>query len=105
MCPSKSATRRTSILNVTYVKNDDMITESQVLAVPARDRMLKLDVIPNKKEYKPRDVASYTILARNADGSPAAGAEVSLGIVDEAIYSIQPETAPQHQARVLWQTL
>lgn len=80
-------------LNVTYVKNDDMIAESQFLGVPARDRMLKLDVIPNKKEYKPRDIASYTILARNADGSPAAGAEVSLGVVDEAIYSIQPETA------------
>ena len=80
-------------LNVTYVKNDDMIAESQLLAVPARDRMLKLDVIPNKKEYKPRDVASYTVMARNADGSPAAGAEISLGIVDEAIYSIQPETA------------
>jgi len=80
-------------LNVTYVKDDDMIAESQVLAVPARDRMLKLDVVPNKQEYKPRDVASYTVLARNEDGSPAANAEISLGIVDEAIYSIQPETA------------
>src|SRR3989442_2627088 len=80
-------------LNVTFVKNDDMLSESQLIAVPARDRMLKLDVIPNKKEYKPRDVASYTILARNQDGSPASGAEVSLGIVDEAIYSIQPERA------------
>lgn len=80
-------------LNITYVKNDDMIAESQFLAVPARDRMLKLDVIPNKKEYKPRDVASYTVLARNEDGSPASGAEVSLGVVDEAIYSIQPESA------------
>src|SRR5258708_20081004 len=55
--------------------------------------MLKLDIVPNKKEFKPRDVASYTILARNEDGSPAANAEVSLGIIDEAIYSIQPETA------------
>ncbi|MCU1268030.1 MAG: alpha-2-macroglobulin-like protein [Acidobacteria bacterium] len=80
-------------LNVTYVKDDDMIAETQLLAVPARDRMLKLDVIPNKKEYKPRDVASYTVLARNEDGSPASGAEISLGVVDEAIYSIQPETA------------
>src|SRR5437667_231283 len=59
----------------------------------ARDKMLKLDIVPNKKEFKPRDVASYTILARNEDGSPAANAEVSLGIVDEAIYSIQAETA------------
>ena len=32
-------------------------------------------------------------MARNEDGSPAANAEVSLGIVDEAIYSISPETA------------
>jgi len=80
-------------LNVSYVKNDDLFEQSQLLGVPARDRMLKLDILPNKKEYKPRDVASYTILARNADGSPAANTEVSLGIVDEAIYSIQPETA------------
>ena len=32
-------------------------------------------------------------MARNEDGSPAANAEVSLGIVDEAIYSIASETA------------
>jgi len=32
--------------------------------------------------------------------SPAANTEVSLGIVDEAIYSIQPRPR-QHQARVL----
>src|SRR6185295_15212811 len=80
-------------LNVTFVKDDDLIAESQQLSVPARDRMLKLDIVPNKKEYKPRDVASYTVLARNEDGSPASGAEVSLGVVDEAIYSIQAERA------------
>lgn len=80
-------------LDVTFVKNDDMVAQSQVLPVPAKDRMLKIDVIPNKKEYKPRDVASYTVLARNADGSAASGAEVSLGVVDEAIYSVQPESA------------
>jgi hypothetical protein len=80
-------------LNVSFVQNDNLIAGSEMLSVPARDRMLKLDIIPNKSEYKPRDVASYTVLARNEDGSPAAGAEVSLGVVDEAIYSIQPELA------------
>jgi uncharacterized protein YfaS (alpha-2-macroglobulin family) len=80
-------------LDVSFVKDSDMYNQSQVIAVPARDKMLKLDVIPNKKEYKPRDVASYTLLARNADGSPAANAEVSLGVVDEAIYSIRPDVA------------
>ncbi|HEY3579866.1 MAG TPA: MG2 domain-containing protein, partial [Pyrinomonadaceae bacterium] len=80
-------------LDVSFVKNNDMYNQSQVLGVPARDKMLKLDIVPNKSEFKPRDVASYTIVARNDDGSPAANTEVSLGIVDEAIYSITPETA------------
>jgi uncharacterized protein YfaS (alpha-2-macroglobulin family) len=78
-------------LSVAYVKNDNLYSEDKLLAVPARDKFLSLEVIPNKKEYKPRDVASYTILARNADGTPAANAEVSLGVVDESIYSIMPD--------------
>ncbi|HEY3102452.1 MAG TPA: MG2 domain-containing protein [Pyrinomonadaceae bacterium] len=80
-------------LDVAFVQDNDMFEQSQLIAVPARDKMLQLDIIPNKKEFKPREVASYTIMARNEDGSPAANAEVSLGIVDEAIYSISPETA------------
>ncbi len=80
-------------LSVAYVKNDNLYSEDKLLAVPARDKFLSLEVIPNKKEYKPRDVASYTIVARNPDGSPAANTEVSLGVVDESIYSIMPENA------------
>ena len=80
-------------LNVSFVKDSDMFEQSQFMSVPARDKMLKLDIIPNKKEFKPRDVASYTVMARNEDGSPAANTEISLGIVDEAIYSISAETA------------
>ena len=53
--------------------------------------MLNLEIISNKNEYKPRETASYTILARDADGAPVPDAEVSLGVVDEAIYSISPD--------------
>src|SRR6185436_11517827 len=75
-------------LNVSYVKNGDMYSSDQRLVVPALDKMLKLEIISNKSEYKPRESASYTILARNAEGAPVSGAEVSLGVVDEAIYSV-----------------
>lgn len=78
-------------LSVSYVENNEMYSEDLMLVVPARDRLLDLSIIPNKKEYRPRDTASYTIMARNADGSPASGAEVSLGIVDESIYSLASE--------------
>jgi alpha-2-macroglobulin len=78
-------------LNVTYVRGGEMYTQDAELVVPARDKMLDLEIIPNKKEFKPRETASYTVLARNGDGSPAAGAEVSLGVVDESIYQIASE--------------
>ncbi|HZH31754.1 MAG TPA: MG2 domain-containing protein [Pyrinomonadaceae bacterium] len=79
-------------LDVSYVKNSEMYSASASLVVPPRDRLLKVEIVPNKREFKPRETASYTISARNADGSPAAGAEVSFGVVDEAIYSIMQET-------------
>src|SRR5205807_4517559 len=79
-------------LNVTYVRASEMYTQDLMIVVPARDKLLNLQIIPNKKEFKPRETASYTVLARNSDGSPAANAEVSFGVVDEAIYSISPES-------------
>ncbi|HKS09352.1 MAG TPA: alpha-2-macroglobulin family protein, partial [Pyrinomonadaceae bacterium] len=78
-------------LNVTFVQNGDMFTGDQRLVVPARDKLLNLEIIPNKQEYKPRETASYTVLARDADGAPVRDAEVSLGVVDEAIYSVSPD--------------
>src|SRR5205807_7022304 len=80
-------------LTVTFVKNGDMFTGSQRLVVPARDKMLNLEIISNKKEYKPRETASYTILARSDDGVPVPGADVSLAVVDEAIYSVAQDFA------------
>ncbi len=78
-------------LSVTFVSDGDMYTSNQRLVVPARDKVLNLEVVPNKQEYKPRETASYTILARDADGAPVPDAEVSVGVVDEAIYSLSPD--------------
>lgn len=78
-------------LSVTYVRAGDMYTSDQRLVVPARDKFLDLQIISNKQEYKPRETASYTVLVRGADGAPVPDAEVSLGVVDEAIYSVSPD--------------
>ena len=78
-------------LGVTFVRDGDMYTSDQRLVVPARDKLLNLEIISNREEYKPRETASYTILARDADGAPVPDAEVSLGVVDEAIYSVSPD--------------
>jgi uncharacterized protein YfaS (alpha-2-macroglobulin family) len=75
-------------LSVTFVRNGDMYMSDQRLVAPPHDKTLNLEIISNKQEYKPRNIASYTILARDADGAPVRDAEVSLGVVDEAIYSV-----------------
>jgi hypothetical protein len=80
-------------LSVTYVKDNEFYTQDQRLVVPAREKMIDLSIIPNKKEYRPRDTASYTVLARTVDGQPVPNAEISFGVVDEAIYSIRGEQA------------
>ncbi len=80
-------------LSVCYVKDGEFYEQSKLVAVPAKDKFLNLEIIPNKKEFKPRETASYTVLARNLDGSPAPNTEISFGVVDEAIYSIRPENA------------
>src|SRR5262249_60607105 len=64
-------------LNVAYVKDGEMFESDKSINVPARSKFLNIEIIPDKKEYKPREAASYTVVARNADGTPAAGAELS----------------------------
>ncbi len=78
-------------LSVAYVKNNEFFTAEQRMVVPARDKMINLSIIPNKKEFRPRETASYTVLAQTVDGQPVPNAEVSMGVVDEAIYSIAGE--------------
>ncbi|HZM87338.1 MAG TPA: MG2 domain-containing protein [Blastocatellia bacterium] len=78
-------------LNVAYIQDGEMYTHDRFLSVPAKSKFLDIEVLADKKEYKPRETAKYTILARNSDGSPAPGAELSLGVVDEAIYSVRPD--------------
>ncbi|MBK7600600.1 MAG: hypothetical protein IPJ07_19640 [Acidobacteria bacterium] len=79
-------------LSVTYVRDGEMYEQSKSLNVPSKSKFLQIEVLPDKKQYKPRDPASYTLIARNADGTPAPGVELSLGLVDEAIYSVRPDT-------------
>lgn len=78
-------------LSVTYVRDGEMYETSKSLSVPARDKFLQVELIPDKRQYKPREPASYTILTRDLAGRPVPGVEVSLGLVDEAIYRLQPD--------------
>jgi alpha-2-macroglobulin len=80
-------------LAVTYVRGGEMHAGEAAVVVPPRDKLLKLEIIPDKNELRPRETVSYTIVAQDGEGRPAANAEVSLGVVDEAVYSVRGESA------------
>ncbi len=67
--------------------------QETMLKVSPEAHFLNLTVSTDKAKYHPGDTAVYTVKAVKSDGTPAAGAELSLGVVDESIYAIRPEAA------------
>ena len=76
--------------SVLYVKDGDYVFQNKGLrvAVPAIEIVMK----PGKEKYAPGDTVSLEIETQLA-GKPIA-AQVTLGVVDEMIYVLQPEIAP-----------
>jgi uncharacterized protein YfaS (alpha-2-macroglobulin family) len=77
-------------VNATFVKNEQLMEGSKNIPVPAVEKVLKVTVDTDKPEYKPGEKVTYTLTARDASGRPVS-AELSLGVVDEAIYAVRPE--------------
>jgi uncharacterized protein YfaS (alpha-2-macroglobulin family) len=78
-------------LNITFVKNEQLIEGSKNISVPAVEKVLKVTVETDKTEYRPGEKVTYTVTARDAQGHPVS-AELSLGVVDEAIYAVRPDS-------------
>ena len=73
-----------------FIRENKLYQGNKSLKVPPTQHELKVDLTPSKPEYKPGEAASYTITSTDSSGKPVS-AEFSLGVVDEAIYAIQPE--------------
>ncbi len=78
-------------VNAAYVKDGLLHQGSKSISVPAVEQRLKVEVTPSKPEFKPGEPAVYTITAHDSSNKPVS-AEFSLGVVDEAIYGVRPET-------------
>ncbi len=75
-------------LSASFLRDNVFHHGSKSIRVPANDKRLKVEIKPSKNEFRPGDPAEYTLHASDAEGRPVA-AEFSLGVVDEAIYTIR----------------
>ncbi len=63
------------------------------LDVNLEPKTLVLNIEADTAQAEPGQEVRYTITAQTPDGSPAAGAELSVDVVDKAVLSLQPRSA------------
>lgn len=74
-------------------KNRQFFNQTKAIQVSPDNHFIDIKVETNKEKYKPGETASYRITAKyQKSGKPAPGCELSLGVVDESIYSIRSDS-------------
>jgi alpha-2-macroglobulin len=77
-------------LSVAYVKNGEFVFQNQGLAI--EQSRINIAIKPSKSSFAPGENATVELVT-TIDGKPTA-ANVTVSVVDEMIYVLQPEIAP-----------
>ena len=81
-------------VSVAYIQENRLHQGSKRIKIPATAHALTIEVTSSKPQYTPGEAVAINVVARDPAGKPAANAELSIGVVDEAIYAVRPETTP-----------
>jgi uncharacterized protein YfaS (alpha-2-macroglobulin family) len=79
-------------LNVAFIRNDQLYQANLSIKVPPLQQQLQVDITPDKQVFQPQQTAGYDVFARDWQGKPVS-ADFSFGVVDEAIYSLYPDSS------------
>lgn len=79
--------------SVCFIRDKAFVTGDAVLNITRERRALNVTITSDKETYQPGEPAVYTVKTQTPEGRGVA-AEVSLGVVDSAIYAIAPDTTP-----------
>jgi uncharacterized protein YfaS (alpha-2-macroglobulin family) len=80
-------------VNAVFIANDQMYEANKNIKVPPVEKQLQVEVTPAKQVFQPQQSAMYDVLLKDSTGKPIPGADLSFGVVDEAIYSLYPDTS------------
>lgn len=89
--PIRSEYAPNVFVSVAFLSDNRLYEGSKRIRVPPDERKIQVQVA-SKEQYRPGEPATLTLTARDSNGHPVAG-EFSVGVVDEAIYAIRPESA------------
>jgi uncharacterized protein YfaS (alpha-2-macroglobulin family) len=90
--PITAASEPGVFVSAQFLRGGNLYRGSKYIKVPPVDHQMNVSISTDKPQYQPGQSAQYSISATAADGQPVPQAEFSLGVVDEAIYAIRPDT-------------
>ncbi|MPY89677.1 MAG: hypothetical protein GEU99_17365 [Luteitalea sp.] len=80
-------------VNMMFLKGDRVYQAERRVNVPPLSRGLQVTVTAEAALSKPREPGVFTIRTLDSTGSPVR-AQVSVGVVDEAVYGVKSDTTP-----------
>jgi len=80
------------MVNAVIVHDNQLMTAQKSLKVPLVERTLTISATANKSQYLPGEKGSFDVFAVDSRGKPVE-ADLSFGEVDEALYSVRPDTS------------
>jgi uncharacterized protein YfaS (alpha-2-macroglobulin family) len=72
-----------------FLRGGDIFESQKRIKIPPDDHKLCITLSTDKPQYLPGQTATYNVTVTSADGKPVPQADLSLGVVDEAIYAIR----------------
>ncbi len=80
-------------LSAAMASDGQLFMDTKQVVVPPVQHFLQVDVQADREQYQPREDGTLTVTTRDHDGKPVS-AEVALALVDESVYYIQQDYAP-----------
>ena len=79
-------------VEATFIKDETLYQATKSLKVPPTQEQLNITVAPAADTFQPGQTALYDLTLRDSKGAPVS-AELSFGVVDEAIYGLYPDSS------------
>jgi uncharacterized protein YfaS (alpha-2-macroglobulin family) len=80
-------------VHVAIMREGRLYRAERRLAVPPAERALTITLTADRPVAKPQEPGVFSVTVVDAAGAPVS-AQVSLGVVDEAVYAIRPDDTP-----------
>lgn len=91
--PIKSNYVPNIFVDLSYVFNNYLYKNTLKISIPPADRVLHIEPTMDNPTYAPKEKGKVRVRVTDQNGAPVKNVDLSIGVVDEAIYSISQEIA------------